>query len=166
MRIFSFNARAQVAMGLALSPLAAGQVIIATLGNRARESRCFCSDSGTDFQRSRFAHHFAVTEPAAPSMDCVFWRNSVQSSVELHLLVTRTENALCTWNRPQAAELRALAHFSYLPSRTSARGWPGSFRPRPWSSRPVDSHHVGDCSGISSNLLLRAADVTSRSGAG
>ena len=83
-------------------------------------------------------------------------------SVELHLLVSRSgERTLCLETGRQPADLRALAHFSYAIGDVGARLASGSF--------PTQAMVVAPCSirtmsaiaaGISSNLLLRAADVT------
>jgi 4-hydroxy-3-polyprenylbenzoate decarboxylase len=83
-------------------------------------------------------------------------------AVELHLLVSRSgERTLYLETGRKPAELRALAHFSYAIGDIGARLASGSY--------PIDGMVVAPCSirtmssiaaGISSNLLLRAADVT------
>jgi 4-hydroxy-3-polyprenylbenzoate decarboxylase len=83
-------------------------------------------------------------------------------AVELHLLVSRSgERTLYLETGRKPAELRALAHFSYAIGDIGARLASGSY--------PTDGMVVAPCSirtmssiaaGISSNLLLRAADVT------
>ncbi|MGC9969475.1 MAG: UbiX family flavin prenyltransferase [Bryobacteraceae bacterium] len=83
-------------------------------------------------------------------------------AVELHLLLSRSaERTLHLETGWRAADLRALAHFSYPIADVGARLASGSF--------PIHGMVVAPCSirtmssiaaGISSNLLLRAADVT------
>lgn len=83
-------------------------------------------------------------------------------AVELHLLLTRSaERTLHLETGRSSADLRALAHFSYPIGDVGARLASGSF--------PIHGMVVAPCSirtmssiaaGISSNLLLRAADVT------
>lgn len=81
---------------------------------------------------------------------------------ELHLLITRSgERTLFLETGRKPAEVRSLVHFSYPIDDVGAALASGSF--------PVDCMIVAPCSvrtmssiayGISSNLLLRAADVT------
>jgi flavin prenyltransferase len=83
-------------------------------------------------------------------------------AVELHLLMSHSgERTLYLETGRKPAELRALAHFSYAIGDIGARLASGSY--------PTDGMVVAPCSirtmssiaaGISSNLLLRAADVT------
>ncbi len=82
--------------------------------------------------------------------------------VELHLLMSRSgEKTLYLETGRKAAEVRTLAHFAYAVDDIGARLASGSFL--------TDAMVVAPCSirtmsaiaaGISSNLLLRAADVT------
>jgi 4-hydroxy-3-polyprenylbenzoate decarboxylase len=84
------------------------------------------------------------------------------TNVEIHLILTRSgEKTLFLETGKLAAELKALSHFSYSIDDIGCRLASGSF--------PVDAMVVAPCSihtmsaiasGISSNLLVRAADVT------
>ncbi|MGH9657702.1 MAG: UbiX family flavin prenyltransferase [Bryobacteraceae bacterium] len=81
---------------------------------------------------------------------------------EAHLILTRAgEKTLFLETGRKAADLKALAHFSYPIEDISCRLASGSF--------PTDAMVVAPCSvhtmsaiahGVSSNLLVRAADVT------
>lgn len=82
--------------------------------------------------------------------------------VELHLLMSRSgERTLYLETGKKPADLKALAHYCYPVEDTGARLASGSF--------PTHGMVVAPCSirtmsaiaaGVSSNLLLRAADVT------
>ena len=86
----------------------------------------------------------------------------LQSGVEVHLILTRSgEKTLFLETGKKATELKALAHSSYALEDISGRLASGSF--------PTDGMVIAPCSihtmsaiaaGISSNLLIRAADVT------
>ncbi len=83
-------------------------------------------------------------------------------AVEIHLIVTRSgEKTLFLETGKPISEVRALAHYSYPLEDISCRLASGSY--------PIDAMVVAPCSihtmsaiaaGISSNLLIRAADVT------
>ncbi len=85
-----------------------------------------------------------------------------RGGVETHLLISRSgERTLYLETGRKAAELRGLADYHYPIDDVGARLASGSY--------PIDSMVVAPCSirtmsaiaaGISSNLLLRAADVT------
>jgi len=82
--------------------------------------------------------------------------------VETHLVMSRSgEKTLFMETGKKAAELREQAHYSYPVEDIAARISSGSF--------PVDAMVIAPCSihtmssiamGITSNLLIRAADVT------
>ena len=84
------------------------------------------------------------------------------AAVETHLVLTRAgEKTLFLETGSHAADLRKIAHYSYSIEDISCRLASGSF--------PVDAMVVAPCSiqtmsaiasGISSNVLVRAADVT------
>lgn len=86
--------------------------------------------------------------------------------VEIHLILTRMgERTAHIETGKKAADFRALAHFSYPLEDVSGRLASGSY--------PIDSMVIAPCSinsmsaiahGITSNLLLRAADVTLKEG--
>lgn len=83
-------------------------------------------------------------------------------AIEIHLVLTRAgEKTLFLETGKHASDLKKLAHYSYSLEDISCRLASGSF--------PVDAMVVAPCSiqtmsaiacGITSNLLLRAADVT------
>lgn len=85
-----------------------------------------------------------------------------RSDVEIHLILTRSgEKTLFLETAKAAADVKALAHYSYPLEDISCRLASGSY--------PTDAMVVAPCSihtmsaiatGISSNLLIRAADVT------
>src|ERR1051326_1152883 len=85
-----------------------------------------------------------------------------RENVEIHLVFTRSgEKTLFLETGKLAADARALSHFSYSNEDIGARLASGSY--------PIDAMVVAPCSihtmsaiatGISSNLLVRAADVT------
>jgi len=84
------------------------------------------------------------------------------ATVEIHLVLTRSgEKTLFLETGKLAADARALSHFFYSIDEIGARLASGSY--------PIDAMVVAPCSihtmsaiaqGISSNLLVRAADVT------
>jgi 4-hydroxy-3-polyprenylbenzoate decarboxylase len=83
-------------------------------------------------------------------------------NVEIHLILTRSgEKTLFLETGKLTAELKSLSHFSYSIDDIGCRLASGSY--------PVDAMVIAPCSihtmsaiatGISSNLLVRAADVT------
>jgi len=85
-----------------------------------------------------------------------------RESVEIHLICTRSgEKTLFLETGKLAAEAKTLSHFSYSIEDIGCRLASGSY--------PIDAMVVAPCSihtmsaiatGISSNLLVRAADVT------
>jgi 4-hydroxy-3-polyprenylbenzoate decarboxylase len=84
-----------------------------------------------------------------------------QGSVEIHLVLTRSgEKTLMLETGKRAAELKELSDYSYLMEDIGCRLASGSY--------PIDAMVIAPCSihtmsaiayGISSNLLVRAADV-------
>jgi flavin prenyltransferase len=89
-------------------------------------------------------------------------RLHAQAETEVHLIITRSgEKTLYLETGKRASEAKALAHQSYSIEDIGCRLASGSF--------PVDGMAIAPCSihtmsaiahGISSNLLVRAADVT------
>ncbi|HEY2012875.1 MAG TPA: UbiX family flavin prenyltransferase, partial [Bryobacteraceae bacterium] len=89
-------------------------------------------------------------------------RLHMQHDLEIHLILTRSgEKTLYLETGKLAADAKALSDFSYPLEDISSRLASGSY--------PIDSMVIAPCSihtmsaiacGISSNLLIRAADVT------
>lgn len=85
-----------------------------------------------------------------------------QNAVEVHLILTRAgERTAYIETGRKASDFKTLAHFSYPLEDVSCRLASGSY--------PIDGMVIAPCSinsmsaiaaGITSNLLLRAADVT------
>jgi 4-hydroxy-3-polyprenylbenzoate decarboxylase len=86
----------------------------------------------------------------------------LQSTVETHLILTRSgEKTLFLETGKKAAEFRALAEYSYALEDISGRLASGSFGTDGMVIAPCSIHTMSAIAhGISSNLLIRAADVT------
>jgi 4-hydroxy-3-polyprenylbenzoate decarboxylase len=86
----------------------------------------------------------------------------LQSGVEIHLILSRPgEKTLFLETGKKAAELRALAQYSYALEDISGRLASGSFRTDGMVIAPCSIHTMSAIAGgISSNLMIRAADVT------
>jgi 4-hydroxy-3-polyprenylbenzoate decarboxylase len=86
----------------------------------------------------------------------------VQSGVEVHLILTRSgEKTLFLETGKKAQELKAMAQYSYALEDISGRLASGSFRTDGMVIAPCSIHTMSAIAGgISSNLLIRAADVT------
>jgi 4-hydroxy-3-polyprenylbenzoate decarboxylase len=84
------------------------------------------------------------------------------SGVEVHLILTRSgEKTLFLETGKKAQELKAMAQYSYPLEDISGRLASGSFRTDGMVIAPCSIHTMSAiASGISSNLLIRAADVT------
>jgi 4-hydroxy-3-polyprenylbenzoate decarboxylase len=85
----------------------------------------------------------------------------LQDRAETHLVLTRSgEKTLYLETGKLAADLRALASFSYPFEDISCRLASGSFRTDAMVIAPCSIHTMSAiAAGISSNLLIRAADV-------
>ena len=83
-------------------------------------------------------------------------------NAETHLIVTRSaEKTLFLETGQKAAELKELAHYSYAFEDIGARLASGSFRTDGMVIAPCSIHTMSAiAAGISSNLLIRAADVS------
>ena len=81
--------------------------------------------------------------------------------VEIHLVVSRAgEKTLFLETGKSAADVRALAHFSYPEEDIGCRLASGSFRTEGMIIAPCSIHTMSSIAyGISSNLMVRAADV-------
>jgi 4-hydroxy-3-polyprenylbenzoate decarboxylase len=86
----------------------------------------------------------------------------LQSEVEVHLILTRSgEKTLFLETGKKAAEIKALAHHTYPLEDISGRLASGSFPTDGMVIAPCSVHTMSAiASGIASNLLIRAADVT------
>jgi 4-hydroxy-3-polyprenylbenzoate decarboxylase len=82
--------------------------------------------------------------------------------VEVHLILSRSgEKTLFLETGKKAADLKAMAQFSYPLEDISCRLASGSFRTGGMVIAPCSIHTMSAiASGVSSNLLIRAADVT------
>ncbi len=89
-------------------------------------------------------------------------RLRAQPDVETHLVVTRSaERTLHLETGKKPAELRALAHYCYAIEDIGAALASGSFLTHGMVVAPCSVRSMSAiAAGISSNLLLRAADVT------
>jgi 4-hydroxy-3-polyprenylbenzoate decarboxylase len=86
--------------------------------------------------------------------------------VETHLILTRAgEKTLYLETGKRAAELKALAHYSYPVEDIGSRLASGSYQTHGMVVAPCSIHTMSAiATGISSNLLIRAADVTLKEG--
>ncbi len=86
----------------------------------------------------------------------------IQGGVEVHLILSRAgEKTLFLETGKKAAELKALADSSYALEDISSRLASGSFRTDGMVIAPCSIHTMSAiATGVSSNLLIRAADVT------
>ena len=84
------------------------------------------------------------------------------SEVEIHLILTRMgERTAHIETGKKASDFKALAHFSYALEDVSCRLASGSFPIHSMVIAPCSIHSMSAIAhGITSNLLLRAADVT------
>ncbi len=82
--------------------------------------------------------------------------------VEIHLIVTRAaEKTLFLETGKKTSELRELAHYSYSFEDIGCRLASGSFRTDGMVIAPCSIHTMSAIAqGVSSNLLIRAADVS------
>jgi flavin prenyltransferase len=85
-----------------------------------------------------------------------------QQQVEIHLIVTRSgEKTLFLETGKAVAEVRQMADCSYSVEDISCRLASGSFRTDAMVVAPCSIHTMSAiANGVSSNLLVRAADVT------
>lgn len=85
----------------------------------------------------------------------------LQPSVEVHLILSRSgEKTLFLETGKKAADLKAMAQYSYAFEDISGRLASGSFRTDGMVIAPCSIHTMSAiAAGISSNLLIRAADV-------
>jgi 4-hydroxy-3-polyprenylbenzoate decarboxylase len=86
----------------------------------------------------------------------------LQSAVDVHLILTRSgEKTLFLETGKKDSDLKVLAHCSYALEDVSGRLASGSFRTDGMVIAPCSIHTMSAiAAGISSNLLIRAADVT------
>jgi 4-hydroxy-3-polyprenylbenzoate decarboxylase len=88
-------------------------------------------------------------------------RLRAQNGVEIHLILTRSgEKTLFLETGLSAADARKLAHFSYSVEDIGSRLASGSYRTDAMVVAPCSIHTMSAiASGISDNLLVRAADI-------
>lgn len=86
----------------------------------------------------------------------------LQPGVEIHLILSRAgEKTLFLETGKKAAELKAMAQFNYPLEDISGRLASGSFPTGGMVIAPCSIHTMSAiASGVTSNLLIRAADVT------
>jgi len=86
----------------------------------------------------------------------------LQPAVETHLILSRSgEKTLFLELGKKAADLKAMAHFSYPLEDIGCRLASGSFRTAGMVIAPCSIHTMSAIAhGVTSNLLTRAADVT------
>jgi flavin prenyltransferase len=86
----------------------------------------------------------------------------LQPGVEVHLILSRAgEKTLFLETGKKAAELKAMAQFNYSLEDISGRLASGSFPTGGMVIAPCSIHTMSAiASGVTSNLLIRAADVT------
>ena len=86
----------------------------------------------------------------------------LQTGIEVHLILTRPgEKTLYLETGKKAAEIKALAQYTYPLEDISGRLASGSFATDGMVIAPCSIHTMSAiATGISSNLLIRAADVT------
>ena len=84
-----------------------------------------------------------------------------QGGVEIHLVITRSgERTLYLETGKRFADLKALAHYSYPIEDIGSRLASGSYQTDAMVIAPCSIHSMSAiAAGISSNLLIRAADV-------
>ena len=89
-------------------------------------------------------------------------RCNSQQNAEIHLILTRSgEKTLFLETGKVAADVKKLAHFSYALEDIACRLASGSYSTDAMVVAPCSIHTMSAiANGISSNLLVRAADVT------
>jgi 4-hydroxy-3-polyprenylbenzoate decarboxylase len=125
----------------------------------------FCSGNGTNARLERFAVRIAAGVSGASGAIYglrLLERLHGRPQIELHLILSRAgEKTLYLETGKLAADIKKLADFSYSEEDIACRLASGSY--------PIDAMVIAPCSihtmsaianGISSNLLVRAADVT------
>jgi 4-hydroxy-3-polyprenylbenzoate decarboxylase len=132
----------------------------------ARKKADLCSDFGTSDTRGGKLQKMTVVVGISGASGAIYGFRLLeklrQLNVEIHLILTRSgEKTAFIETGKTAAEIRSLADFSYAVEDISCRLASGSY--------PTDALVIAPCSihtmsaiaaGISSNLLVRAADVT------
>jgi len=126
----------------------------------------FCSGNGTRLRQEAEKLNLTIVVGISGASGAIYGVRLLeqlrQQTAEIHLILTRSaEKTLFLETGMAAAELKRLANFSYSVEDISCRLASGSF--------PTDAMVIAPCSihtmsaiatGISSNLLIRAADVT------
>jgi flavin prenyltransferase len=93
---------------------------------------------------------------------CLLEKLKARGDVEVHLILSRSgERTAFLEMGKSAADFRELAHFTYAPEDIGCRLASGSFVTAGMFIAPCSIHTMSAiAAGISSNLMIRAADVT------
>ena len=136
-----------------------------TLGFRTGTSEESCSDFGTRPRKKGADVKLVVAMSGASGVIYglrLLEKLHVRPEVETHLIMTRSaEKTLYLETGKLPADVRALANESYRMEDIGCRLASGSFRTDGMVVAPCSIHSMSAIAhGISSNLLVRAADVT------
>ncbi len=93
---------------------------------------------------------------------CLLEKLRAKGDVDVHLILSRSgERTAFLEMGKSAADFRELAHFTYAPEDIGCRLASGSFVTKGMVIAPCSIHTMSAiAAGISSNLMIRAADVT------
>jgi 4-hydroxy-3-polyprenylbenzoate decarboxylase len=123
-----------------------------------------CSEFGTkqDILEANLRIVIGVTGASGAIYPLRLLEKLCRQEVEIHLILTRSgEKTLYLETGRKAADLKALAQFSWAVEDISAPLASGSFRTDAMVIAPCSIHTLSSITyGITSNLLTRAADVT------
>jgi 4-hydroxy-3-polyprenylbenzoate decarboxylase len=132
----------------------------------ARKKAAFCSDFGTSYTSDGEFQKMRVVVGISGASGAIYGLRLLeklrQLNVEIHLILTRSgEKTAFIETGKSAAEIRSLADFSYAVEDISCRLASGSYPTDAMAIAPCSIHTMSAiATGISSNLLVRAADVT------
>jgi 4-hydroxy-3-polyprenylbenzoate decarboxylase len=126
------------------------------------KSQPFCSENGTEgYRRMKIVIGISGASGAIYGWR-LLERLRNQKEIEIHLILSRSgEKTLHLETGRTAAELRKIADYSYSQEDIGCRLASGSYRIDGMVVAPCSIHTMSAiATGISSNLLVRAADVT------